>query len=81
MFSQKDLEQFNTWKEGEERQRMISKWKVQKMLLILDSGVISAYTVKLKDCISLGSEAHPIEVEMNNSGKVGRSEATKLLFN
>ena len=81
MFSQKDLEQFNTLKEGEERQRMISKWKVQKMLLILDSGVISAYTVKLKDCISLGSEAHPIEVEMNNSGKVGLSESTKFLFN
>ena len=74
-WSQKDIEVFSALK-PDERLRMVSKKKATKTLLILDSGTISAYSVKPKDSITLES----LEVEMDNSGKKGLSESTKYLF-
>jgi len=74
-WSQRDIEVFSALK-PDERLRMVSKKKTTKSLLILDSGTISAYSVKPKDSISLEA----LEVEMDNSGKKGLSESTKYLF-
>lgn len=62
---------------------MVNK-KGQRVLLILDSGSISAFTVKEKDSVMLQYDQQSdarIEVGMNNSGKIGLTESTKYLFN